>query len=157
MNYWQIQKRQCYVCMHRHNHSWRELNARPLAHHQCSPPEQQELGVSNQEVHMEHLQAKGLFEGSKLAGMSLPFNRRISFIFARSSWISFVKVFSSKLRHFSRTRRITAAIVCERGERNTRWAMIAQSCSIGQKSSIFGGNQKGSMWRSPWRVGIRFL
>ena len=103
---------------------------------------------------MEHLQAKGLFEGSKLAGIFLPFNRWISFIFAGSSWISFVKVFSSKLRHSSRTRRITAAIVCGRGERNTRWAIIAQSRSMGQKSSIFGGNQKGWVWRRRWRVGV---
>ena len=103
---------------------------------------------------MEHLQAKGLFEGSKLAGIFFPFNRRISFIFAGSSWISFVEVFSLKLRHSSRTRRITAAIVCGRGERNTRWAIIAHSRSMSQKSSIFGGNQKGWMWRRRWRVGV---
>ena len=81
-------------------------------------------GISNwklksHDVHTEHLQAKGLFEGSKLAGIFLPFSRRISFIFAGSSWTSFVKVFWSKFRHSSRTRRMTAAIVFGRGERNT--------------------------------------
>ena len=108
-------------------------------------------GISNwklksHDVHTEHLQAKGLFEGSKLAGIFLPFSRRISFIFAGSSWTSFVKVFWSKFRHSSRTQRMTAAIVSGRGDRNTCWAKIAKIRSMGQKSSNFDGNQKGSMW-----------
>ena len=71
--------------------------------------------LMHQEEQMPHLHANGLFFLSKLAGIFFPFKRWISFIFAGSSCASFVSVFSSRARHSSRTRRITAEIVFGRG------------------------------------------
>ena len=153
--------------MHRHNHSWRELSPRPLAHHQCSTPEQQELGVclfvllevGDKQVESCRIRkciwgiwGERALRRIKVGRHLLTFQSQNLVHLRRKlmnelcqSFLIKASAFLSNSLHYSS---------------NCLWARRTKyslSRSMGQKSSIFGETREDEMWRSRWRVGVRFL
>ena len=95
--------------------------------------------------------------GNEIRGIFLPFQTKNFIHFAGSSCTSFGSMFSWRVRHSSRTRRITVEMIFGRGSRKILWARIAQILSSCKKSSSceYGKSKLGWARRIPWQTSMK--